>query len=308
MKPESHVLKQLLDFLVDLALQKGYQYRNLLADCVALLEWGQKTGYGDILADPSRDIKYARLYFELCKSEGVTFPVQFIETSKKYFRQHFEMHPNWKNAEDHIEYVRLLVLLGDYQTAAEIIDVVLVQFENDDRIANFLFYAGCIYKELQDFDRANNFFFESAQYGPPKFFSKIEIMIVISRLIEETGSEGDDGGLGGVTGGGAGEDAYRIVHQQLVLEGYLEEDVEYEDWVSDYRTWLVIADKCAMHEMFSLATEFYMMGISKDVDAYKRPNLWFRFAKSCFRCGRVEEAKLALRVSQLPSLLLASVI
>jgi hypothetical protein len=101
------------------------------------------------------------------------------------------------------------------------------------------------------------------------------------------------------------EQAYRIVHQQLILEGYIDENVDYDDWVNDSQTWLVIADKCAMHDMYSLATEFYMLSIAKDMEAFKKPMLWFRFAKSCFRCGKIEDAKLAIRVSQSPSFYLS---
>jgi hypothetical protein len=98
------------------------------------------------------------------------------------------------------------------------------------------------------------------------------------------------------------EQAYRIVHQQLILEGYIDEDVEYDDWLNDSQTWLVIADKCAMHDMYSLATEFYMLSIAKDMEAFKKPMLWFRFAKSCFRCGKIEDAKLAIKVSRVDPL------
>jgi hypothetical protein len=81
-----------------------------------------------------------------------------------------------------------------------------------------------------------------------------------------------------------------------VLEGYIDEDLDYEDWLYSSFTWMGIADKCAMHEMYSLATDFYTLGISKDIDAFKKPNLWLRFAKSCYRCGRLDDANLAIKV------------
>jgi hypothetical protein len=51
-----------------------------------------------------------------------------------------------------------------------------------------------------------------------------------------------------------------------------------------------------MHHMYSLATDFYGLGIMKDPDAFKKPMLWLRFAKACKRCGRKEDAQLAIKV------------
>ena len=53
-----------------------------------------------------------------------------------------------------------------------------------------------------------------------------------------------------------------------------------------------------MHHMFSLATDFYGLGIMKDHDAFRKPMLWLRFAKACKRCGRKADALLAVKVSQ----------
>ena len=51
-----------------------------------------------------------------------------------------------------------------------------------------------------------------------------------------------------------------------------------------------------MHHMFSLATDFYGLGIMKDHDAFRKPMLWLRFAKACKRCGRKADALLAVKV------------
>jgi hypothetical protein len=60
---------------------------------------------------------------------------------------------------------------------------------------------------------------------------------------------------------------------------------------------LFSGDKCAMHHMFSLATDFYGLGIMKDPDAFRKPMLWLRFAKACKRCGRKADAQLAIKVA-----------
>jgi hypothetical protein len=80
------------------------------------------------------------------------------------------------------------------------------------------------------------------------------------------------------------------------MEGLINEGTDYEDWISDASTWLGLGDKCAMHHMYSLATDFYALGMMKDPDAFRKPMLWLRFAKACRRCGRKADALLAVKV------------
>jgi hypothetical protein len=78
------------------------------------------------------------------------------------------------------------------------------------------------------------------------------------------------------------------------MEGHVDADFEYDDWISDSQTWLDLADRCAVHQMYSLATDFYGLGILKDANAFKKPMLWYRFAKACMRCGRENDAHLSI--------------
>jgi dienelactone hydrolase len=82
-------------------------------------------------------------------------------------------------------------------------------------------------------------------------------------------------------------------------------DVTYQDWISSYETWRDIGDKCAMHGLFSLAADLYGQGLVRDRRAFLRSSLWFKFAKSCFRCGRTSDAQLAVKVSPQISLSLS---
>ena len=132
-------------------------------------------------------------------------------------------------------------------------------------------------------DQSNSYFFEATQMGPPRLFSKIQMMIIISRMLEEMGNDSEDN-----------ENAYRIVYEHMIMEGHIDEDFEYDDWISDSLTWLDLADRCAAHDMYSLATDFYALGILKDPTAFKKPMLWYRFAKSCMRCGRKKDAHLSI--------------
>jgi hypothetical protein len=84
--------------------------------------------------------------------------------------------------------------------------------------------------------------------------------------------------------------------------GKEERELTYQDWISSYQTWRDIGDKCAMHGLFSLAADLYGQGLVRDRRAFLRSSLWFKFAKSCFRCGRTSDAQLAVKVSPPPSL------
>ncbi|KAJ1408886.1 hypothetical protein B484DRAFT_436180, partial [Ochromonadaceae sp. CCMP2298] len=63
------------------------------------------------------------------------------------------------------------------------------------------------------------------------------------------------------------EDAYRMVHAHLLLEGMIDEESDYEDWIASASTWLALGDKCAMHQMYALATDMYSLAIMKDLQA-----------------------------------------
>lgn len=75
-----------------------------------------------------------------------------------------------------------------------------------------------------------------------------------------------------------------------------DESTTYESWISNFNTWRNIADKCAIHGLFSLAADLYGQGLVRDRNAFLKSSLWFRFAKSCFRCGRTSDAQLAVKV------------
>ena len=76
----------------------------------------------------------------------------------------------------------------------------------------------------------------------------------------------------------------------------MDESVSYEDWANTCSTWFALGDKCSIHHMYSLANDFYGIGIMKDSIAFQKSLTWFRFVKSCFRCGRLNDAQLALKV------------
>lgn len=230
----------------------------------------------------------ARGHYELWERLGIFTESFHLHRSYELFQEYASNHLDTMSCDDLLLYCKVLQHCNDMKTASEVIQQILMNHDTHPDYANFLFYAGAIYKALHQHIKANNYFFDSVQIGPPKFFNKLEMMIIITRTIEEQNGEEE-----------SDDNAYRMVHNHMILEGNIPEDLEYDDWISDSTTWLNLGDKAAFHQQFSLASDFYGLGITRDPDAFKKPMLWFRFAKACLRCGRLSDAQLAIKVSNL---------
>jgi len=182
---------------------------TLLYYAVAVREWafGTKTGTQLRRATMKNDdiIILARCHFELWQRLGVFGENYHLHRSKELFTIYLEANPDYDKASDLIIYCKLLQHLGEMDAAADVIEQVIGNSENDPEYTNYLFYAGAIYKSLNQHEKANSYFFEASQAGPPKFFSKLEMMAIISRLIEEYQGEEN-----------ADDDAYRMVSIHLI--------------------------------------------------------------------------------------------
>ena len=287
----NHLSNDLMDEAVD---RKLGNCRESLYLSILIKEWicyrESAEGTNKPVMSSRSLIRLAHGHFELWSNMGVASGSTYhLERSMHLFEQVFQEHPNMRVPEDMFTYCKVLQYMGHLQRASEIIDGVIKlhsKARNMDEVqqANYLFFAGGIMKILGEHEKANEFFFEANELGPPRLFTKLEMMMIISRTIEEHHRNDD----------AEQDDAYRMVHAHLILEGLLEEDVGYDDWISRSETWLDLGDKCSLHDMYSLACDMYSLGIMKDMDAFKKPMLWFRFAKACKRCGRVADAQLAI--------------
>lgn len=297
-KPSNVLIRALSDALI---VQSEEQYASgvkLLYCALVVREWLFAVRPGTSVArarrNPEDTLVLARGHFELWQRLGAFSDSFHLYRSRDLFKEYVDSLETYESSEDLLTYCKVLQHCGDMQTAAEIINIILTHFDTDVEYPNYLFYAGVINKAAGDIEKATNYFFEASQVGPPRYFSKLEMMVMISRILEES-----QGGLDEND-----DQAYEMVHAHLVLEGVIPEDVDCDEWISDSKTWISLADKCAQHEMYSLATDFYGLAITRDAEAFKKPMLWYRFAKSCLRCGRVSDAQLAIKVSLDPQNLL----
>jgi hypothetical protein len=47
-------------------------------------------------------------------------------------------------------------------------------------------FAGGMLKAMGDFDKAGSYFFEAMNMGPPRLFSRLDMMFIVARTLEES--------------------------------------------------------------------------------------------------------------------------
>ena len=209
---------------------KGYS--KVLYAALALKEWLILHGYdGDGVDQRQELLTLARGHLEVWLLKGVAAESHHLRRSKELYTQYFQSFPESATARDQVDFCKVLLFLGEWHQAADIIVHVVTHYDHDPQISNYLFYAGVIFKSMAEYDRASTYFFEANECGPPRYFSQIEMMTVISRNLEAMNEEGE---------GEDNDDAYRMVHAHLLMEGMISEDTDYEDWIFDANTWLAL--------------------------------------------------------------------
>lgn len=221
-----------------------------------------------------------------------------------------------------IEYSRVLESMGDSKKAVTIVQRLLFSFEESPEISTYLLYAGsalkvpathfsyrlytatlfCIqtlthlslhthaWKAQGDFDRAGSYFFEAMNLGPPRQFTRVDMLFIVARTLEESSQV-----VAATSGGEPEMSGYRMCYDYIVEDGLVARGTSFDDWIGDCQTWCNVADKCALHHCFTLAADLYGRGLYRDKKAFQRPTLWVRFAKANFRCGRLAEGKVGLK-------------
>ena len=217
--PDYHTLDTLIEILFKLAEQRPSLFSNCLPAAVILEEWR----IANFQIDPDKPqvfdtIALAHHHLEIWRRQGIAAEPYHFKRAKEIFTAHFdniihqqtqhlqhflhqqnsptrgrqhylelESNPKWEIAKDWAEYARLLMNEGEMQMALDILTkhVVLPRNENDEHYADYLFYTGVACKALKQHERANYYFFEATQFGPPKCFTKIDMMTIISRTLEE---------------------------------------------------------------------------------------------------------------------------
>ncbi|RYH19964.1 hypothetical protein EON65_25075 [archaeon] len=245
---------------------------------------------------PEEALQLATLHFTIWTADYVYINVYHLERAYTWFQHFFTQKPSHDVLEDLLTYFYVLQHKGDHQSAFALISNMLNVYDNSHPLyVNLLFYAGCAAKGCGMLEKANVYFFDSSQLGPVKHFTRLEMMTLISRTIEEhNASNGNDNQEGGNDPSTDDNEAYQMVHTHLLQEHLI--DLDYDDWLSSMHTWLALGDKCSFHNMHSLVADFVALAITKDANAFSNSKVWLKFAKACRRCGRHSDALLAIQV------------
>jgi len=181
----------------------------MLFAALALKEWLMVHGNAEESKHKRQDLlTLARGHLEIWLMKGVAAEMYHLRRANELYTIYFRDYPSSVNVRDQVDHCKVLLFLGEGQEAADIITTVVANNQSDPQIANYSFYAGVIFKSLGMYDRANDYFFEATDNGPPRYFSQIEMMTIISRNLEEMNAEGE---------GEDNEDAYRMVKTNLLL-------------------------------------------------------------------------------------------
>jgi hypothetical protein len=188
---------QLLEFK-GLSKTHSRQFNELYYG-VVLKEWTLLNG---AVLSVNQSLILAEAHFEVWLRQGISKDIVHLERAKSLYKDYIDKTGNTSviPATTWLQYCRVLMYLGDAASASSVITTVVTTFENDTDIPIYLLFAGAIFKALGLSEQANNYFFEATQIGPPKLFSKMEMMLIISRVLEEMDADSD-----------GNEGAYRIV-------------------------------------------------------------------------------------------------
>jgi hypothetical protein len=87
------------------------------------------------------------------------------------------------------EYSKVLMHLGEADLGLKTITSMNRKFDNNEHQGIFHLTAGAMLSAMGKHEQAGQYFFEAIQIGVPKFFSKSDLMFILSRSFEQLGFE-----------------------------------------------------------------------------------------------------------------------
>jgi tetratricopeptide (TPR) repeat protein len=133
----------------------------------------------------------AKAYCKMWLGFGVIADMYYLERSCALYEQVMSTGER-QDADSLLCYCRVLQYLNRTETALGVINSLITFTDGDAEYPSYLLYAGDIYKTLGLHEQAATQFFEATQLGPPRLFSKLEMMFIISRNIEESAKDKDE--------------------------------------------------------------------------------------------------------------------
>ena len=229
----------------------------------------------------------AHAHWEIWQQQGLSAELYHLKRSCSLFEEILELPAFIEEISVWTEYLRVLQALGTRKAAKVAKHIVhLADKNNEQDLAEYHFYCGCILKEYEKYPRASDHLFEAAELGPPRLFQPIEVMFIVARNVNEGDAKAKEKrGLHDSI-----HHDYSSVYQQFLCDALIPAHVTYEQWLADKKTWRLIAEKCSVHGMHGLAQDMLSQSLHFNEASYVDPKIWFRMAKLYFRSGRLPDA------------------
>ena len=90
-----------------------------------------------------------------------------------------------------LEYSQILLFMGDFDLGTKTTALIASKFSNSPNAPIYLLNAAAMNCAQGQFELAGKFMFQSIQVGPPTFFSKSEMLFLLSRTFEQSGQMDD---------------------------------------------------------------------------------------------------------------------
>lgn len=278
----SHVMRY-GQMLMELGLGSKQKPKNprMIYHATLLMDWAAQHGY-TLTHALERMIGYA--HSETWLSGSGHSETYSLERAKELYENVLLDLDQAADPSVWLEYSQVLLFQGNYDLGSRTTALIATKFADSPNAPIYLLNAAAMYFAAGSFDQAGKNLFQSIQQGPPKFFTKSEMLFMLSRTFEQSGTLDDS----------RAEDGYFMVFQNLdTVE--LGGDLTYEEWLNSASTWTQIADKCVMYGLYSLASDLYGQALVRDVSAFRNSKIWFRYSKSSYRCGKSSDAQLSVK-------------
>ena len=170
-----------------ICLDKKHHSSDAAYSGALLFEWAHFRGFELNLSEKAL---LARAHAEIWQSRGLAAEEFHLHRARVLYDETLQEDPErFTDSLTWLDCVRVLLASGATEEALSMLQYMITTFEGDPETPNWLFYIGATLKAKGLHDEAANFLFEAASSGPPRFFSKLDMMFIISRNIEEEGTK-----------------------------------------------------------------------------------------------------------------------
>ena len=288
-----------LDYVMKLGMHLitgKFDYQSLTAGA-CLMEWANVRGVDFTMQE---QILLAKTHHEIFMNMDLYGEQYNLRRSKELFKDVLDKSAKNVNGfsmqEEKIlttkqAFCKTLCTAGDGELLQEICgDVLEIITRNSDKgISDYYLMRGSAFKDIQNYDEAANCFFEAINGTLlPGRLSRLEMLFIITRNLNQLEAER------------ARREKrtyihdYQMIYLQMVQDKEVAKSVSYEDWLGDFHTWVQVADKLRLLGLFSLAADMMSQGLMFDDRVFQDNNVWWKFAKAYWRCGRTPDALSAI--------------